>query len=83
MDSLTRVAHAMECDLVYALVPRGSLDEVIRKRAEVIAENVVSRVSESMELEEQGVAHAERQRQVQELTADIVREGLRDLWDVR
>jgi predicted DNA-binding mobile mystery protein A len=82
LSSLQALADAMDCDLVYALVPRGSLGEVMERQAERIAERLVRRVSESMELEEQGVDMTDRRRQVQELKADILRDRRRDFWDV-
>lgn len=82
LRSLQALAEALDCDLVYALVPRGSLKEMMERQAERIAEGLVRRVSESMELEEQGVDPADRRRQVQELKAEILRDRRRDFWDV-
>ena len=84
LDSLRSLAEGLDCDLVYALVPRGhgSLQDILDRQAERIAEGVVSRVSESMELEEQGVEAGERTRQVQELKAELLRDRGRTFWDV-
>ena len=82
LDSLRTLAEAMDCDLVYALVPRTSLSGSVRSQAERRARDIVGRVSDSMDLEEQGVPHAERERQVSELAADLVRTRGRDFWDV-
>jgi len=82
LRSLQTLAEAMECDLVYALVPRGSFAEVMERQASRIAEGLVRQVSESMELEDQGVGAVERRRQVKELTAAILRDRRRDFWDV-
>jgi len=82
LNSLRTLAEAMDCDLVYALVPRGSLREILEIRAEQLARGLVHRVSESMELEEQGVEATERIRQIEELKAEILRNRGRDFWDV-
>ena len=82
LRTLQALAEAMECDLVYALVPRGSLEDVVARQAERKAEGLVRRVSASMELEDQGVGIADRRRQVQDLKADILRDRRRDFWDV-
>ena len=37
LDSLERAAHALDCRLVYALVPRNPLDELVTERAERLA----------------------------------------------
>ena len=41
----------------------------------------MGRVSESMELERQGIAIEERDRQTRELIDDVLRERGRDFWD--
>ena len=83
LNSLQRLAEAMDCDVVYALVPRTSLADMINEQADRVAEQRVRRVSESMELEAQGVPGTERVRQVREISADIVRSPGRDFWNVR
>ena len=82
LDSLRRLAEAMDCDVVYALVPRTSLSRSLEHQAERIAEGLVGRVSESMELEAQGVPEAERQRQIREMASDLLRDRGRGFWDV-
>lgn len=81
LNSLARLAEAMDCELVYALVPRDSLRDTLERRAGLVAERMVERVSDSMEIEAQGIGAGERARQVDELTAEILRERGRDFWD--
>ena len=81
LDSLRRLADALECDLVYALIPRSSLQATREERAREISADLVCRVSSSMELEAQGVPEAQRQRQIEELTTEILEQRSRDLWD--
>ncbi len=71
----------LDCDLVYALVPRTSLEEAVRQRVRFVAERIVGRVSQSMELEEQGIPVPERERQVTDLAERLWQEMPRDLWD--
>lgn len=52
LKSLRAVADALECDLVYALVPRAkSLAELAKARALAEARNLVARVEHSMALD--------------------------------
>lgn len=81
LDSLRTVAEALDCDLVYALVPRTTLEESMRKRARLVAERIVGRVSRSMELEKQGIPVTEQERQVAELAERLWQEMPQDLWD--
>ena len=81
LKSLRRAADALECDLVYALVPRESLETLLDRQAQAAAAAIVKRASHSMSLERQEVSEQETAAQVQEL-ADRLRSGWsRNLWD--
>ena len=79
--SLERAAQAMQCTLVYALVPNKPLDEMLHKRALKIVTEQLARVEHSMQLEDQGMNAAELKEERQRLAADLVREYPRRLWD--
>ncbi len=81
-DTLRRLADGLDCDLVYALVPRSSLARMLEGQAKKKAAQVVGRVANSMELEAQGVPEEERHRQIRELAATLLRDRGRDFWDV-
>jgi predicted DNA-binding mobile mystery protein A len=53
MDTLERAAAAMGCDLVYALIPRGSLTEIVQRKAREKVEEQTRAVSRAMDLETQ------------------------------
>src|SRR5476651_904839 len=52
LNTLKRAAEAMDCTLVYALVPRTSLENTIKSRARQIATTALARVSHTMKLED-------------------------------
>ncbi|MCG6956121.1 MAG: mobile mystery protein A [Gemmatimonadetes bacterium] len=81
-ETLRRLADALQCDLVYALVPRTSLAQTLRGQAERKAALLVGGVADSMELEAQGVEGAATQRQVKDLAEQLLRDRGRDFWDV-
>jgi len=81
LGSLRAVGAALDCDLVYALVPRGSLEESVKRRARLVAERAVGRVSDSMELESQAIPVTERERQVSDLAERLWQELPKELWD--
>jgi len=63
LSTLARAADALGCDLVYALVPRQSLREIVDARAVVVAAAQVRAVDQSMLLEDQlSTGHEERIR---------------------
>lgn len=82
LDTLRGLADALDCDLVYALVPRSSLAGTLESQAEKKAAHIVGRVADSMKLEAQGVADEDTEYQVTELARTLLRERGRDLWDV-
>jgi predicted DNA-binding mobile mystery protein A len=56
LKSLRAVANALDCDLVYALVPRAdSMQGLIENRARAEAQKHVTGVEHSMALENQAV----------------------------
>jgi predicted DNA-binding mobile mystery protein A len=81
LQSLRRAAEALDCRLVYALVPNESLAATLQKRAEQIADEQMWRVGHSMRLENQELTSADYKRQRDELVDELLRGNLRRLWD--
>lgn len=81
LSSLEALADGLDCELVYALVPRRTLQATLASRAEELAARLVNRVSASMELEEQVVTDEEKQRQIADLAADLLRDRSSSFWD--
>ena len=83
LDSLQDLADALDCDLVYAVIPRTSLQERLDRQAREIAAQTVSRVSTSKELEARCISEEERARQIDALAEEILCGRKRDFWDSR
>ena len=81
LASLERVANALDCDLVYAIVPRRPLAETRHLQARRKAERVLALVGHSMRLEAQAVPPDEHEYQIAELAERYVRESPRALWN--
>lgn len=80
LDSLERAAHALDCHLVYALVPKGSLDEVVKKRAALLAKKQLDTVSHTMALEAQGMNKDDEKEQFKRLVEQLTNKSGSDLW---
>lgn len=78
LNTLRRAAEAMDCILVYALVPNTSLTEMVDRRARDIALRALRRVSHSMALEDQQVDR-DLEKRVQTYIDTALRD--RDLWE--
>ena len=81
LGTLRNVADAMECELVYALMPRTDLADIRERQARRIAENAVIAAAHSMGLERQQVSAEEIEEQVKDLTNQILEENPRSLWN--
>jgi predicted DNA-binding mobile mystery protein A len=80
LKTLRRYAAALECELVYALVPLKSLEEKVNAQAERIARDQVERVRHSMRLEQQGTSDEMLDHEVDDLKRKLL-EGRRSrLW---
>ena len=81
LKSMRRVAEAMQCDLVYALVPRKPINSILEERAEQVAAGSLEQVSRSMRLEDQETSAAHRARLAQQLVRRLLEETPKRLWD--
>ncbi len=80
LKTMRQVAEAMDCVLVYAMVPRTSLDETMRDQAIKVAAQRLSRTSHAMFLEDQLVSNDERKKMLDTKVEDLIRETPRDFW---
>ena len=80
MDTLERAATALECDLVYALVPRRPLEQIIDERSLTLAGDLLGSVGHSMALEGQEVSPSATETQLIELARRLRDEP--GLWRV-
>jgi predicted DNA-binding mobile mystery protein A len=78
LKTLRRAAEALDCRLVYALVPNTSLEEAVRTRARKIARRDLGRVAHTMTLEAQGTGDEDLDARIEDYIRDALRE--RDLW---
>ncbi len=81
LKTLQRAAEALDCRVVYALVPMRPLAETVRARASEVAEQKLASVEQSMRLEDQAVSGkrgraAMKRRLIEELLHKPAR-----LWD--
>lgn len=78
LNTLRRAVEAMDCILVYAVVPKTSLTEMVDRRAREMALRALWRVSHSMALEDQQVDR-DLEKRVQTYIETALRD--RDLWE--
>jgi predicted DNA-binding mobile mystery protein A len=81
IESLSKLADALESELVYFIVPKRSLQGTVEDRARTLAGELVCRVDDSMDLEMQRTSPEERERLVHGLVERLLQSEKR-LWDV-
>jgi predicted DNA-binding mobile mystery protein A len=79
LKTLRRAAEAMDCILIYALVPKTSLEDAVRSRARKIAMRDLGRVAHTMKLEDQGTDGTDSETQIDEYIRDNLKD--RDIWN--
>ncbi len=81
LASLEKAAHALDCRLVYALVPRKPLEELVQDRARRKAKHRLESTSHSMALEAQSVSEADTEEQFKRLTRQLIDKAGSELWE--
>lgn len=80
LESIKKAAEAMDCDFVYFLVPKSSLQEILNKQAIKSAKEIVQGVGHTMTLESQGTSKKAQADLVMALAQEMVFKGDRKIW---
>jgi predicted DNA-binding mobile mystery protein A len=81
IKTMHQAANALDCDFVYALIPRKKLEEIVRERAISLARKKLARVSHTMLLEAQQLSMAEERRAFEAEVEELIRNMPKELWD--
>jgi len=81
LGKLRKAAEALDCELVYALVPRKPLQKLIEDRAAKIADTQLARTHHSMRLEDQALRKADLEDERKRLVDELLRANPSRLWD--
>jgi len=81
LDTLERAAQALDCRLVYALVPRKPLESLVEDRARTLAKKRHRAASHSMALENQRVDKADEQEHLERLVQKLLKQSGSGLWE--
>ena len=84
IESLTKAAQAMNCQLIYAIVPKtgfNNLNEIIDQQANVLASYLVKKAEHNMKLEAQGISTKEMKKQISQLAFELKSKMASHLWE--
>jgi predicted DNA-binding mobile mystery protein A len=83
LETLERAARALDCTLVYALIPRKPLETIVQERASENARARLHTISHSMTLEDQRVREEDEHEQLERLAKKLLEGPGSALWDER
>jgi predicted DNA-binding mobile mystery protein A len=78
VSKLTEVAAALDCTLVYALVPRSTLEQAVLNQARAVAAETFRYAARTMELEDQAVSSDRLREAIERDAQELVRKG--NVW---
>lgn len=81
LATLQEIAQAMNCKLVYYLIPIESLDKILEDQARLVARKRIELVNHSMQLEQQGLTSAQLQQQEDALVQELLQGDIKKLWN--
>ena len=84
IKSLKKIASAMNCQLVYAIVPKikyNNFEEIIDEQAKLLAHKLIKKVSHTMQLEAQGTSSKEIQYQTKRLANELKDKMSSRIWE--
>ena len=81
IKTMRQAAEALDCVFVYAIVPRDSLADTVRRQAEILAKKRLARVSHSMLLEAQQLTDSEQKKAIEAEVDALIRNMPKELWE--
>lgn len=81
LATLEKVAQAMNCRLVYAIVPNDGMIEFIEKTAAEKAKTQLQQTSHHMALEDQKISIESMKEQIHFLREELLKNNIKHIWD--
>jgi predicted DNA-binding mobile mystery protein A len=78
VSKLAEVASALDCTLVYALVPNSTLKQTVETQAQMVAAQLLGYAARTMALEAQDIDEDQQREAVERYAQQLVASG--DLW---
>ena len=81
LQTLREAAEALDCTLVYAIVPTKTLDELLRQRAAEKADSELAHLHHTMTLENQAMTKTDLADERARLIDELLAGSMRRLWE--
>ena len=83
LQHMEKLAEALGGRFVYAIVPNGSVEDILQEQARKKAETTVRRASGHMALEKQSLLPEQTREEIARLAQDFMRDPPPDFWSER
>jgi predicted DNA-binding mobile mystery protein A len=80
LETMKKVAEALDCDFVYFLVPKTSLEQTLKTQAHKSAQKIIKQVETTMELEKQETSSRSQKQLVERLALEMLLKEDRKIW---
>jgi predicted DNA-binding mobile mystery protein A len=80
LETLEKVAKQLECSLVYALVPKDKLSNIVAKQARKKALQQMKTVGHTMALENQAVSIRAAKKQLSLIEKELLSKDIKHIW---
>ena len=81
LKTMRKAAEALDCTLVYTLVPRVSLEDTVKKQISLYAQQRLARISHTMALEDQELSTGGKKKALQAMKEELLFNIPKSLWD--
>lgn len=81
LRKMTELAEAMDCEFVYAVVPKDTSDDVIMRQARRKAEKLVRRARGHMALEKQALPEQHTREEIDRVARELAQSLPSDFWE--
>lgn len=81
LKTMRKAAEALDCTLVYTLVPRVSLEDTVKKQITLYAQQRLARISHTMALEDQELSTGGKKKALQAMKEELLFNIPKSLWD--
>ena len=80
LETLENVAKALNCTLVYSLIPNEPFNKILENQARIVAQKKIKIINHSMKLEQQGLDPKQLKQQEDDLVQELLQGNLKKLW---
>lgn len=81
LQTMQKMAEAMGCRLVYAIVPKNRVEDLLAERARIVATRIVETTNKHMALEDQALTDKQISKEIERMQKEILQDMPSDFWN--